>query len=486
MLQQLKSGWQRVQTLVGPLSWKTCARVNTLCILLIGVLLLIILIVSSAAAGSVGTTYMFYSDGCTGNASALNTALHLVINILSTAILASSNFFMQVLSAPSRKECVDAHRKGMRLDIGVPSWRNVFRISRTKTLLWFLFLISSVPIHLLFNSVVFQSSHRSSSYSLTIAADDFLTGSPWYGPGASLAPAVGVDQSDYLGNSPWSTGINQIPLESRAWENKTSKDCRNEYAVCNGIRSYRNVVIIVDSPKSEGWRRQHVQHLSKEESEYWDTIVPASESNSLWYSTPCSMHATITGGVAGCENSCQLALGGNQSINSNDENWYLDFTPQWTTNITLGPPAWKDVGTSNGLLRIKYCLAEPIGDECSKVWISNTLLLAVTICTLIKFVCCLVVTGYLDHRPSLVLLGDAISAFIKNPDQSTAHLCQMSDAEFRTITYITPQIRQWESESHKRGVAISDPVWGNTYLFFALTLAAMAFVVGAVLGKNGM
>lgn len=55
--------------------------------------------------------------------------LHLLVNGLSTAIFSASNYTMQCLVAPKRKECDVAHVRGDWLDIGVPSVRNLFRKS---------------------------------------------------------------------------------------------------------------------------------------------------------------------------------------------------------------------------------------------------------------------------------------------------------------------------------------------------------------------
>jgi hypothetical protein len=81
--------------------------------------------------------------------SKMNTYLHLAINLLSTILLSSSNYCMQCLSAPTRKEVDAAHAKGVWLDIGVPSIRNLKHIDRTRVLLWGLLGLSSLPLHLL-------------------------------------------------------------------------------------------------------------------------------------------------------------------------------------------------------------------------------------------------------------------------------------------------------------------------------------------------
>lgn len=79
----------------------------------------------------------------------LNIAVHLLINALSTILLSASNYCMQCMSAPTRKEVDKAHRKGEWLDIGIQSVRNIFSISKKRAGLYFLLGLSSLPLHLL-------------------------------------------------------------------------------------------------------------------------------------------------------------------------------------------------------------------------------------------------------------------------------------------------------------------------------------------------
>lgn len=78
-----------------------------------------------------------------------NTGYHLVINILSTLLLGSSNYVIQCLSAPTRSAVDRAHAKGIWLDVGISSLRNVKYMSSGKLVLWFLLVASSWPLHLL-------------------------------------------------------------------------------------------------------------------------------------------------------------------------------------------------------------------------------------------------------------------------------------------------------------------------------------------------
>ena len=58
-------------------------------------------------------------------ASSRSTIAHLAINILATLIISASNAAMQCLSAPSRADVDRAHSRGIWLDVGVPSLRNL-------------------------------------------------------------------------------------------------------------------------------------------------------------------------------------------------------------------------------------------------------------------------------------------------------------------------------------------------------------------------
>ena len=86
-----------------------------------------------------------------------NFGLHIVINILSSAMLSASNYTMQCVTAPTRNECDRAHKRGHWLDVGILSFRNIVLIGLQRKILWALLAVSSTPIHLLYNSSVFKT-----------------------------------------------------------------------------------------------------------------------------------------------------------------------------------------------------------------------------------------------------------------------------------------------------------------------------------------
>jgi hypothetical protein len=79
----------------------------------------------------------------------VNTLLHILINIISTVLLAGSNYCMQCVMAPTRAQVDDAHQNRRWLDIGVPSIRNLWHTRWRNRALWGLLSVSSIPLHLL-------------------------------------------------------------------------------------------------------------------------------------------------------------------------------------------------------------------------------------------------------------------------------------------------------------------------------------------------
>lgn len=89
--------------------------------------------------------------------SEANLLSHLAINIFSTLLLASSNYCMQIAIAPTRQDLDEVHSKNRWLDIGVSSLRNLRWVSAWRKILWTLLCISSLPLHLFYNSSIFAS-----------------------------------------------------------------------------------------------------------------------------------------------------------------------------------------------------------------------------------------------------------------------------------------------------------------------------------------
>ena len=102
--------------------------------------------------GGVGT---IFTGSCSFSKS-LNTYFHIAINVLSTILLGASNYCMQIISAPSRKDVDVAHASKMWLDIGVPSARNLLKLKWRYRIAWVGLIIVSAVLHLLWVLYSFQ------------------------------------------------------------------------------------------------------------------------------------------------------------------------------------------------------------------------------------------------------------------------------------------------------------------------------------------
>ena len=151
----------------------SCAVVAAL-VLIINLSFTIWAVSSFRTQNGLGTLY----DGSCKRTRTLAFWIHLAINVFSTLLLGASNYSMQCLSSPTRGEVDKAHGQGIWLDIGVPSIRNLRRLSPIRVALWWLLAISSIPLHLLYNSAIFSSlcTHQ---YNVFLVSKDFLLGAPF-------------------------------------------------------------------------------------------------------------------------------------------------------------------------------------------------------------------------------------------------------------------------------------------------------------------
>ncbi|KAI2625580.1 hypothetical protein GGR54DRAFT_629151 [Hypoxylon sp. NC1633] len=433
--------------------WKQAARVNCIVLASMSAALVGCLIAATTKVG-IHQALFFYEGGCDGGSvSQINTVLHLLINVTSTLVVTSSNFFMQVLNSPSREELNKAHFSGSWMGIGVPSVRNAFMVSRFKSLCWTCLFLSSIPIHLLFNSMLFQTDHRESDFHLTIATEHFVNGGQYYPPGAALVQAVNL--TDYADeNSVVMRNISDIALNASRWEKLDIHTCKEEYINCNGLKLHRNVVLVVDKPA--GYLGLDVNW----EYPFFDKDVAIHVNNNV--------NDTYNPVV---------------NITSADNN--TAYTSESVETVTDSVPTYGlRPGSYN--VSVKYCLAEPIERVC-QIALSPTLLLAVTLCVIIKTCTAIVVTLVLSHRNQapLVTLGDAIESFIEKSDPVTAGMSTISQAEIQRAmkhdkAFLLPVPRQWQTSRRRRAAVVPLSVWATSYLLFAIGISICAYFLNGL------
>lgn len=346
-------------------------------VLVINLILTIWAVSISGVQNGLGTLH----DGSCKRTATLTFWTHLAINILSTLLLGASNYSMQCLSSPTRSEIDKAHGQGVWLDIGVPSARNLRRLSTIRTILWCLLAISSVPLHLLYNSAVF-SSLCTRQYNVFLVSSEFLDGAPFNAPLMYDWNAANILQ-DYQNNQ-----TSLLKLENKA--------CVEVYTA--PIISANSDLVLV--------------------STYSDS------NNSLLY-CETSQDSQLVEGSYQRSGLCSLPVLRNcdpSGVIANGHNWSIDVSDTDMTTYSTSP------GSQVNETSIQYCLSKGVEEHC-KLQFSLAIMIVVIICNLIKTICMSIIAWKQDPEP-LVTLGDAIASFLDRPDMTTEGNCIVGKTRF--------------------------------------------------------
>ncbi|KAI0965610.1 hypothetical protein F4678DRAFT_451957 [Xylaria arbuscula] len=509
--------------------WHRAAKVN--CILLVTLIIVLssVFIPIAAESHNILKVFIFFDGSCdSAGIPLINTFLHLLINVISTLVLASSNFFMQVLNAPSREELDAAHTRSTWMDIGVYSIRNVFKVSGFKRFCWFGLMITSIPIHLFFNSSISSTEYRRSDYTLTIATEEFLDGGSFFLPGASLftydngfldaspansswqyysgdlllSNAAHVDvayggifelKNYTANNSDIATYISTVAQYGNTWNKLSFSECQEEFglygAVCNGLTRHSDVILVTDN--TEGWARSDMWDLTEDQTHFWDTYVPASDPNHLFFHAPCSMASGIQ-----CRDTCYNALGGRYIYDGD----YWSMTQHWPSGYPFffGMALSFVNGTSqtnashlvSGLqvelnnLSVQYCLARPIQDACH-IGLSPILLLCVLLCLISKTAVAILVTRVVGNRKQkpLITLGDCIESFIENADFRSTDYATASITNLRQF-FLLSGPRPWQGIRSRRVMSVPRTVLVTSSLLFATAISICAYLLSGLLSTD--
>ncbi|KPA39095.1 hypothetical protein FLAG1_08052 [Fusarium langsethiae] len=354
-----------------------------------------------------------------------------------SCVLASSNFFMQLLSSPTRSEIDKAHKANRALKIGVQSLRNVFLTSKIKFICWMTFFVSSFPLHLFFNSAVFSTQYLGSDWHLTIASSGFVDGANFWGSGAALWP----------------------PQHGETLKGYGSPGNLDEY---------------FNSSSSAFKKIQNTSQTAK----HWKGVdrMPLEKSNSLWFAADCKTSLSPEQNREDrCSQTCSKAVGLGQTQSESmrpgavPSTYTLDFFRN-----TITDESWPGLSNETATnLTLKYCFAEEISQNC-KVGVSNQLLLIVVISIAGKGLLCVVVLFVLPKEQPLAVVGDAIESFIQCPDSNTVDRCLLDrDMEedmgvgYQLAITGAPVRQSWTS-------AIERKTWARSYGLMSMNILLLA------------
>jgi hypothetical protein len=365
-----------------------------------------------------------------------DTWVHLALNLVATTLLASSNYCMQLLSAPNRSEVDKAHRKQKWLDIGIPSVRNLRHINKKKAIMWWTLGVSSIPLHLLYNSV-FYSALATNNYSILYASQDFVQNGPY-------------DRTKF----PDSSDLNITAIQQNSNHNYTfldNEDCIKAYAR-DYVENHRNVIVIVKNPPSDQGS------LFKIAENEFPPVINNSYNPFKWI----------------CDNP--------NIANQTDTCCPNEFG--WIPCSKMAPKLEKIADQwSSGGFEVDHCLVEPVQSECH-LHFSLPLICIVLGFNLFKVVGIGYVTFYLGESP-LVTGGDALQSFLRHPDPTTEGMCLASNASIiassqlgyksMPMRYDPQQQRMYEAATWKQ--------WAFLFGIFSFAGVGTAICLGA--GING-
>ena len=368
-----------------------CAGVAAI-VLVINLIFTIWAVAKSGVQDGLGTL----QDGSCKRTMSLTNWIHIAINVLSTLLLGASNYSMQCLSAPTRSEVDKAHSQGIWLDIGVPSVRNLRRLSTPRIVLWWLLAISSLPLHLLYNSAVF-STLSTQQFKAYLVAAKFLDGAPF-----NVTTSIGIfkpgtnkelnDLQDALQDI--KTNDSYVKLQN--------KDCVDTYSA--PIISTNSDLFLV--------------------SNYQD-----GNNSLIWSDTRMSLpfgDNSVFSSLQLCDLTGAITNPRNLSFNISELRQQYEYEYGINAYVDDYPP-------TPGNPSIDYCLSKRAKENC-KLQFSLTIMIVVIICNMIKTICMAIISWKQDPEP-LVTLGDAIASFLDRPDVTTDGHCIAGRTWFEDSRY---------------------------------------------------
>ncbi|PUU75535.1 hypothetical protein B9Z19DRAFT_1131133 [Tuber borchii] len=387
----------------------------------------------------------FYSGSC-DKSRTIGLWLHLGINALSALLFSGSNYTQQCLAAPTRSEVDAAHVERRWMDIGVPSLRNLFRIKPERAFLWIVIGITSIPLHLLYNSAVYTS----------LVANDFLVTvvtQDYFEPGAYSNITEALIRNSYPDSliahftKEFSPVLEEYNNSTRSYENLTPAECTKLYNT-NFIYNHSNLFLITNRNSNTGHNNTLLDVVR---------IYTEEASSSCWM---CAYDQVQRGP------SDTDYLRPAFSCRPSD----------LTSNVTTRLPWLIKLGTGEEV-EIGGCKSERTVEKC-KVRLSLGIMIAVICCTLFK-ACCMITAVVRSREPTLVTLGDALDSFLKIPDPTTIGMCfadrRFIKREWRRGCTVGP--RQWKQRGVQRWWTSVGKMRWITCNFFSSTTIVVATVL---------
>ncbi|KAL4915394.1 hypothetical protein BDW62DRAFT_125090 [Aspergillus aurantiobrunneus] len=512
---------------------------------LIAVLNVILAVVAIGMSYSktTGDKHFTYAELYQGDCSVTGTwttGMHLVINVLSSILLAASNYVMQCLSAPSRADVDKAHSRGDWLDIGTLSLRNLWVMDAKRKIIWVLLLVSSLPIHMLYNTAIF-SSISTVDYGIVVIPSDL-------GRNESLVKDEYEAHSFYqlVGFTPDDILAQRF---NGAFRNLSLPDCINTYNVEYNTKA-STLLLVTDRDNLHGssslaslrqtlgsqdiWMDGQLESISRSRGNSFQ-LQPAKWNYPKWsfkankadswgslrdllYPDPDpeqndTIHHNILNDTRSLTtflfnenpNETQLEAFLNTGSNWQNSSWAAQISfridapsiphPKSPISLNSIKTGYNLYYNAFGVARnvtISGCMINDADQHC-QLYFSLPICLAVITCNIVK-VFCMYMTARTDHREVFLTIGDALSSFLDNPDGTTRghHFLSRNDMTSGSRIWVTNTqalpfnpinkavspggCPQLLSKRKRWLQAASWRRWTFTYILFFICLAVSVFL----------
>ncbi|CUS09938.1 unnamed protein product, partial [Tuber aestivum] len=342
------------------------------------------------------------------------------------------------------------------MDIGVPSVRNLFRIKRERTLLWVAIGITSIPLHLLYNSAVYT----------TLAGNDFI---------------VTVVTNNHFEQPTYSNMTEALLATYREVHNETDRP--KDFAGGYDIRLWGDVL--------EGYNKnpQSYEDLAPAKcAKLYNTdlmsnhrnlfLITKHSSNTAHNNTLLGMIKVRVRGIPSSNWMCHSHI--DFLSNVSGSHW---CEPKDIASKTAKGLPWRVGVERRNDVEISGCKSEKTPEKC-KVQFSLGIMIVVICCNLIK-ACCMVMAVARSREPTLVTLGDALDSFLRVPDQTTMGMC-FADKRFikrEWMSGVRTIPEQWKVKGVQRWwTSVSRTRWVtcNFFCLMVVIAAGWSFQSGMV------
>ncbi|RGP71411.1 hypothetical protein FSPOR_3389 [Fusarium sporotrichioides] len=462
---------------------------------------------------ALGQTTLYKGD-CDVSSRA-NLWIHLAINIIGTGVLASSNFFMQTLAAPTRKEVDAAHKAGHWLEIGVQSFKNIRFLGWKKILFWSLFSLSSIPLLLFFNGCIIESKGIN-DFTMMLGAESLAHGS-WQGQHPVTEAVLQLPRWNRYSVfnelmyilEPINDSI-AINHTQASWQRISFQDCMKRYNDPEKSATQWRHLIMVMYNYEDDWRNStngwKLSEVYKNSTNMNDTSIV----NPLWAvsefigSATNNKYAskTFTSDYEVVSRPNDSPFQGHYRTVEGPSVWMagkwdmlgtLNSFDTTAGTLILDPKVYKN---EYRVMQVDHCWSENFKAPC-RLDVSNILLLIVCIMCVVKCILCVLVLRlrvWGDGDPPLMTPGDAIASFISKPDKETEGMCTLTWKDLASPPGDSTQgfkwlkgPRQWRTPSSRKfGTAVPRKIWIISYLLIGSSLVVAATMLGLSLGDQSL